>query len=603
MQKLKGFTYGLLLFSLGFNALDIFAEEPQVYQEDEVVVTATRTSEEKKETPGTTEVITKEEIDASGANTVAELLDKKGVVISTNGGTANAATVQLDGFSAGQTLVLVNGIPANTGSLGTVDLSYFPLSGIQKIEIVHGPLSALYGSNALGGVVNIITDLTGDPKTNLVMSGGSFNTGKIALGVQQRKFGIAVGGLYTEGDRERSRANMEHLLTQYDVYQNDTGYLTVNLGYWVKDSQSPGSLTYHPEADEYAKNGELDLRGQTRYGDWIWDYKVFGQSVRYHYDEVGQASSRYRTYTSGFDLAGQYSSGSHNFLNGFTLRRDDSKSTITGEHTLDNGALFLQDEWKISGQWKLVSGVRWDTGSVFSSPLMPRISLIHQATENLTLKLGFGKAFRSPTVNDLYYPADSWGMVGNPDLQPEISKRYEFSGEWKVGSQLLTMNAFRANVENGIEWQYDATEAKTMPVNITKMHVNGLILSWQKQLNKVMSTGIRYSWIDKSGWDETSASYCNDLNYFGKHQLTYDIKLDYGDWTGGLDWHWVAKRSIQSVYEMPDYHLLNLNIGYRANAKLSYQLSINNVFDKEYQIHHDYPMPGREIIMSLNHTF
>jgi outer membrane cobalamin receptor len=390
-------------------------------------------------------------------------------------------------------------------------------------------------------------------------------------------------------------------MAQYDFYQNETGFLTLDLNYRIKDSQSPGSLTYHPVADEYAETAEFDLRGQTHHGGWFLDYKAFSQYIDYQYDESGVPPARYQTKTFGLDFAGQYALAEHQLLSGFTLRQDDFKGTSTGNHTLDNGALFLQDEWKISGQWQLVSGLRWDTGSVFSSPVSPRMSLIHQVSEALTVKLGYGKAFRAPTVNDLYYPEDSWGMIGNPDLLPERSERYEITGEWKQGSHLWSANLFKADVKDGISWEFDGTHFK--PINIEKMQVNGITLSWQKQIHKILNTGIRYSWIDKLGWNSITGTYSDDANYFGSSQLTYNLGFKYKQWNGGLDWHYVGKRAAQYGTVMPDYQWLNLNLGYQANANLAYKFTVNNIFDEEYQIHSGYPMPGREIVFSMNTKF
>lgn len=606
-RKLRVFTYGCcILFSLSWAA--VFAAEPEVYQEDEVVVTATRTPQSTQESPGMTEVITKEEIEASGNTDTGEILSKKGLVVSTQGGKSEVASIQLDGFSAGQTLVLINGIPANTGNSGMVDLTYIPTAGIQKIEVVHGPLSALYGSNALGGVVNIITDLTGESQNGLLLSAGNHSTRQLQLAIRQPKFGIAAGGYMTDGHRERSEAETRHLLAQYDLYQNENGYAIVSLAHLVKDAQVPGSLMFPLIADADTKSNELNLRGQVQSKGWLFDYKVFGQLLDYRYISGGVLYN-YENQTLGFDVAGQYTLGSHQFLTGVTLRQDDFESNTTGDHVIDNGGFFLQDTWKINGQWQLISGLRWDTGSVFSSPVTPRFSVIHQVSEGLTLKLGYGKAFRAPTVNDLYYPDDGYS-AGNPNLKPELSERYEVSGEWKYGSQSWSANLFKAKIKDGISWQPEGFMYK--PKNIDKMKVDGIILSWHNQFNSKISAGIRYSWNDKTGWNPIKASYSDDLNFFGSGRWTFNTNFHYEKWSGGLDWHWVSKRSTQQTYDasynpitvnMPDYHLLNLNVAYQIKPSVSLRLVVNNLLDKSYQLHYGYPMPGREFMLSMNTTF
>ena len=202
-------------------------------------MTATRVSENASETPGQTEVITKEEINNSGATTVSEALIDNGLTIATNGGKFGEAHIQLDGSSSTQTLILVNGVPANTGCAGMVDLRYFPISPIQQIEVAHGPLSALYGSNAVGGVVNIITDLTGEPSNQFSLSGGDFSTKIIDITHQQEKWGIAVGLNATDGFRDFTANRNSYLLGQYNFYETGDEYLKLYWQFLNADGSCP----------------------------------------------------------------------------------------------------------------------------------------------------------------------------------------------------------------------------------------------------------------------------------------------------------------------------------------------------------------------------
>lgn len=605
--KCKRFTYGLLAMMLSLNILSVSAAEPEVYEEEEVVVTATRTPREKSETPGTIEVITKEEIIITGAETVAEALTKDGLVVSNQGGAAAVSTVQLDGFSSGQTLVLVNGMPANTGAAGMVDLSYFPTAGIDKIEIVHGPLSALYGSNALGGVVNIITDLTGEPQTSLGLSNGSFDTGKASFVLQRENYGLAVGGLTTNGHRDRSETDNLYVMAQYDFSQNNTGYHTMDLTHLVKDSQNPGpqSESANPSVDEYVETDSIDWRGKFEYGRTIWEYKLFLQSNDYRYEHP-TTPARHQMKSWGTDIATLYSFGKHDLLSGFMFRQDRFDSTSIGEQKQDNEALFLQDEWRLHETWRLISGLRWDTGSDFSSPVSPRISLVHTLSENSAVKLGYGKAFRAPTMNDLYWPEDEFS-AGNPDLKPELSERVELSGEWKGGRQEVEASIFTADIEDGINW--DLKDSKYRPVNIDRMRVNDMSLAWLYHWNEWFGTQLQYRWDDKQGWDETTRDYSDDLNFFGSRHWTLNLNFKHAKWFANIDWHWVLDRSTQNdpvtfgTIAMPDYDVLGLSLGFQADPRVRYQLTLNNLNDQTYQIHSRYPLPGREITFSMNTTF
>ncbi|NLY76073.1 MAG: TonB-dependent receptor, partial [Firmicutes bacterium] len=220
-MKLTKSSKVLLFFSLFILSIVSVRADDLDIPEEEVVVTATRTSQTRLESPGMTEVIDAEKVQASGATNVSELLAKEGFVVSSYGGASGAATFKLDGCDATQTLVLVNGIPENSGTMGEVDLSYFPTAGISKIEVAHGPLSSLYGSGALGGVVNIITDLTGEPLNSVSMAYGTTDrskadTGDTAVSIRRNNYGLTFGGGRDDGFRANSKSENYFLLYQYD---------------------------------------------------------------------------------------------------------------------------------------------------------------------------------------------------------------------------------------------------------------------------------------------------------------------------------------------------------------------------------------------------
>jgi outer membrane cobalamin receptor len=588
----------LLLLSAEFgawaNATAPIMDAADVYEEETVVVTATRTKQEESKAPGKTEVITEEEIEASGAATVAEALTGLGVLISSYGGASGSATVQLDGATAEQTLVLMNGVPVNSGTGGYVDLSYFPTAGIKRIEIVHGPLSALYGANALGGVVNIITDLTGTAVNQAALTGGSNSYSQLDLAVKQQQYGLAVGGFTTDDHRENSATKTGYLMGQYDFYRTDQAELRLNLLYNSKDYENPGSTAYPLISDSLRKSLAIDLNGKNGGDQFTVEYKLYLQRNNLDYnDDFSQ--NRYQTDIWGGDWAGGYQIAAHQLLGGFQLQqarlsRDDVEKTW---HT---GALFVQDNWQIGPQWQLVSGVRWDTGSVFSSPVCPRFGLNYAVSDRFTVKLGYGKAFRAPTFDDLYYPDDGT-CKGNPDLKPETGDRYEITGEWRSGFQIFGLNCFTAKVADGIAWKF-INDAYS-PINIDKMKIKGCSLSWRNQWNEYLSTVLKYTRTDRQSWSDITQSYSGDENYFGKNRYTLNLGYQLGAWLVNLDWNRVTDRNGGRA----DYAVLDWHIKYRMNARLDYALTIKNLTGKAYEVHTGYPMPGREYYLSANYSF
>ena len=614
MRRNQGMNYGFshrfltktiglgLMISLAFGtgaSAAVWADESEipVYEEEEVVITATRTEQEESKAPGRTEVITKEEIEASGAATVAEVLQKEGVVISTYGGAFGSATVQLDGAKAEQTLILVNGIPANAGCVGSADLSYFPTAGVKRIEIAHGPLSALYGANALGGVVNIITDLTGEPQSQMSLGGGSNQYGRLEMTFQQEKFGVAFGGSYTDGHRERSATGDTFLMSQVDLIQNEKTNLRMNLLYKAKNNQSPGSLDWHPKEDGFEETTSLDLCGSTKNDNLVLEYKLFVQSLDNR--SISDTKSQHQAGIWGIDTGAIYQLGQHELLGGIMLKQDSFRSTLSGNHDQDNGAIYLQDLWNLSDCWIVTSGLRWDTGTDFSSPVCPRVSFSYALNDNYSIKFGYGKSFRAPTIHDLYYYySDVWGTyVGNPNLKPETGERYEITGEWQNGGQSISVNCFTANIVDCINWKQ--TNNVWMSTNIDKVQIYGSSLSWKSQWNQHLSTGLKYSWTDRQSWSDATQSYSVDENDFGKNRTTINLGYQLGAWNSNLDWNWVTERK----NNQSDYAVLNYCLKYRVNEKLNYGLTITNLTDESYEMHPSYPMPGREYYLTANYTF
>jgi outer membrane cobalamin receptor len=593
-----------LILTLAFGGSAVWAEEKlavtEVYEEEAVVVTATRTKQEESKAPGQTEVITKEEIEASGAATVAEVLVSKGIVTYNTGGASAQVNVQLDGAKPEQTLVLINGVPANAGTGGTVDLSYFPTAGIERIEIAHGPLSALYGANALGGVLNIITDLTGEVANQATLTGGSDTYGQLDFTVKQPQYGLAIGGLTTDGYRTNSATKNCYLMGQYDFWRTEQKALRLDLLYNTKDYESPGSTTNTSTDDGTKDNLAVDLMGKNVLNQLTVEYKLYAQ--KYDYDYNSSSITHYKTNIYGSDLAASYQIATHQLLSGLQLQQEQlSRNAI--DNTWHTGALFLQDNWKINSQWQLVSGVRWDTGSVYSSPVCPRIGLNYAVTDQFTVKLGYGKAFRAPTFDDLYFP-EEYGCKGNPDLKPETSNRYDIIGEWRGGAQTISLNYFTSKVINGISWSGTDDDGNCIPINIDKMQVNGVGLSWRNQLNQYLSTGLKYTWTDRQAWD--GSSYSQEQNKYGKNCYKIDLEYSRSAWCSTLVWQFVHDRCYYSYgtkIVMDDYNVLNLNIKYKVNAKLNYGLTVNNLTDQVYEIEKGYPMPDRKFYLSANYTF
>ena len=599
----------IVIFSLAFTA---WADDSGLVEE-EVVVTATRTEQTQLESPGMTEVITEEEIQASGATTLSELLTEEGFVVSSYSGASGAATFRLDGCDATQTLILVDGVPVNTGTMGTADLSYFPTAGISRIEVAHGPLSSLYGSNALGGVVNIITDLTGGPSSDISIAYGNTErneagSGEAMVTMVQRKYGLACGSGRADGFRENSKTNNYFFMYQYDFIQKKDEALSLYLKSMAKENRLPGpEYSPTPKDDQRDKKHSLSLIGKKFVINGLWEYKIYSD----YWDEESYTYGvdyDYRFSNYGIDVAGQYVWDRHEALFGIDSVYSETDSTDYGGHYLTDTGIFLQDSWSVNGQWKLISGLRWDTASEYNSPVCPRISLVYLANDDFSIKFGYGKSFKAPTISDLYSP-----YGGNRDLQPETGGRYDITGQWRNNIHSINLNIYRSHLKDGISWvPVDATGWNYMAKNYAKVNTSGLNIKWRAKWNGQINSSLKYSLAHKENWDSATSSYKED-NFFGKNKLALGLGLQFASFLSNLSWEYVWNRSDQTyndpssfqlvTVKMDDYHVLNWNLAYSYNDTITYNFNIFNLTDEEYAIYHGYPVSERAYMLSVDYSF
>lgn len=591
---------------LGFNS--VFAENGTVYEE-EVVVTATRTEATQLEAPGMTEVISKDEIEKSGTTTVAELLDKEGFTVSSYGGTTGIATIRFDGGDPDQTLVLINGVPANSGTMSVVDLSLFPTTGISRIEVSHGPLSSLYGSNASGGVINIITDLTGEPVNFYKMTYGNADhvnadSKEAVITVQQPKYGFVLGGNSNKGFRDNSATDRYFLMYQYDFIQKNDESLSLFVQSVAKDGGLPGTVQAPtPKDKQNDRIHAMTLTGKKYLMSGLWEFKTYSDYWK-ETSFTGGIDYEYNYHNYGVDAAGLYLLGNHEILFGTTFLSSDTDSTLYGEHQLENAGIFAQDSWSLGEQWKLISGLRWDTGSEYSSPVCPKISLVYLANNEFSLKFGYGKSFRAPTISDLYLSSG-----GNPDLDPEIGERYDITGEWRKNIHSVSINIYQSHMKDGIDWIWVGPGEWDWAVqNFDKINANGLNLNWRMKWNDNFNSNLKYSWVDKENWDQTSQVYKED-NFFGKNKLAVGLNYQNANFRSSLNWEYVWDRADQMDYstyslkKMDDYNVVKWNLTYIYNEMLNYNFSISNLTNQDYAIYYGYPMTEREYKLSVNYSF
>jgi len=616
-------------------------EEEVIYMGDlgVIVITPTRGPRMVKDLPTNVSVITKEEIAESNAHNVGEALKNRlGVEVRQYGTLGASSYIALRGCSAFQTLVMVDGRSVNSISEGMADLSQFPVDNIERIEVVRGPASALYGANALGGVVNIITreakkeKITADVNLGL----GSFGTqiGRLNLATKETnvKAYFTMSSNTSDGWRKNSAYDNHNLTGRfaYDAgkignFEFRGGYHKAKLGLpgenyetdWITNEkiifeERYASQPNHSQEDEkqYAileySNGEEKSKLLLRfYGsddekrdqnpDWLTDdsYKNITQGT-----EV-QLNTLYRI-TLGVDV----------HQDKYKQRNEIDSQTIISEKTL-NESVFLQETISLKPVTAIL-GARYDHHSAYGGQTNPSLSLIYQPREYLKISFNLARGFRAPTFCDLYQPYTEfpgYKAVGNPDLKPEKAWAYDLGFEHQLGNLLLSrLTLFRTNIEDLIEWEDidpDRWADFWFVSNVATAYTQGVELEFIHQITKGIYQSINYTYLHSAGKKEDEEKYQvapykphNRANYRIHYGSNFGLKVSLGTEYVGEQW----KDRGKTGDRLGDYFLLSMRIAQRIKNLEAY-VSLDNIFDKKYQTVFGYPMPGRTVMAGISWKF
>lgn len=470
----------------------------------EVVVTATRTPHLLAEEQGNVSVVTQEEIKATKPGTVGEML---GQVETGNmgeyGGLGSLENLGLRGAESGQTLVLLDGRPVADPQLGELDLNALAAANVERIEIVRGGASALWGPNAMGGVMNLIT------------KSGTGNKIYSKLGAENGTFGrtmrsFEIGGplwkqfdFYVTGEGKLTRGYRGN--DDYDG-KNYTGKLGYSLrkGWRVEASGQryfgdlgvPGS-TFYPsltarESDRRAE-GDVKLSGSFA-PEADFSLTAYGRQIRYSYTDTNSfapAASGGRTEVAGGEA--QQSMRWHDihlFTVGVRAQESKAEGTSIGKHTVSEGGGFVEDEVDLLpfGLVKFVPSVGVHHNSAYGTRVLPGASL-----KLLNFYYSWQTSFRAPSFNDLYW-SDPY-THGNPKLKPEEAISWELGYRMGVLKWFhVSGNYFRRGVRNLIEWEPDVNYIYNA-VNVGRTRTSGFELSGELKTGIGLTAGANWSGI------------------------------------------------------------------------------------------------------------
>jgi len=518
------FVLFLFMISLGVFSVSAAQEESQEkpIMMDEVVVTATKTPEKRKDIPNAVIIIDQTDIQKSGAKSIGELLaNEPGIDWQTYGNYGGASQeIHIRGMKGNATQVLVNGVNVASPSLGIADVGKISIDNIERIEIVKGSGSLLYGSGAMAGTVNIITKSPVKDKMNLKVGAGygSQNTYRIAAEngmFVAGDFGyyLTAGRTETDGFRDNSWLRQNDVSLKLLLDKKEKINISLYGDYIDRKHGVPGVRPPSGTQDYYIggekfynddsatlldhsgdKDGHIVLEVKGKPVKWVgYDLKGHYTNMENHnYERYAFNGSGYESWVTnqvlGADghmdiypfegakllMGGEYKN--FDWKNeGYDLDTSGNQTTkATSEAQIFTKGVFTEAEYRPLQYGKVFAGIRHENHSVFGSENLPLFGVVINPFETTALKISHGKHFLAPTPNDLYWPTGPY-TKGNADLKPEIGWHTDVTLEQSFLKDKLFMTAsyFHWNVDDKIQWEPDSQGVFT-PINLAGYKADGL---------------------------------------------------------------------------------------------------------------------------------
>lgn len=597
----------LVTFSLNLLVVPVVMaaeEQEDFFVLDEIVVVASKYPEKLSEAPVSVEVITEEDLKEKNVQNVADLLrNLAGIYINDNGGLAGLKTISIRGSEPSQVLILVDGQPMNSRQNGQVDLSQLTTEQIERIEVLKGPASALYGANALGGVVNIITKGASEvPEAEFNLAYGSFNTKKYSYIIRNRVDNVGINlsliKKSSDGYRENSYLEQVNFFTKFDVKLNKHSNLLFTFQHNDSDKGVPGSTAYpSPNAEQDDTDTNLNLQWKQKKEKYDLNLAIYHNVHEQVYDNPDEwgytGPSEHDTKRTGIDFNRTDYFNSHTLTYGLEFTKNKIDSTENGQHDTLNKAIFIQDKWTVMEPLELTIGARFDDHELFGSEVSPRFGAVYSFNNNLNVHASVGKAYRTPTFNDLYWPATMFAE-GNPDLEPEIAIAYETGIRYLDKGLKAELDYFNRDVKDLINWAA-GNDGIWRPYNINQAQTEGIDLNITREVTEALTLSLNYTYLDsrdKETDDIIAASHNTNLG------LTYN--------KDGISASLIGHMIDGRPDDLESYSVVNAKISKNfivKNEEIEVAFAVNNLLDAEYEVNKGYPMPGRNYMLEISIGF
>ncbi len=631
IDKIKTITLSLLAFNI---STSLYA------QDADIVVTGSMIEQTIPEAPASISVVSEKEFNKRPIHNIADALQyAEGVVLSPD----NNQGIMLRGLNPDYTLILINGKRLNSKYLSVrhnddTDLSWISPSEIQRVEVVRGPMATLYGADAMGGVVNIITKKVKDKWRNYIDASYTLsddstqgNTNQVNIGTSgsiiEDKLKLKLNARrsererpqygYTNDGRQFPGQEKKFVNGELNYIINQNHELTLESQYSVEDQQVNGTNNQVTDLENKRQSYGLNHNWEQ------WGMNLASRVYKERYDYLsGTQPSRLQSTIADTTLK-LPAFESHFFVAGFEYQNYDldfvstspTDSIGTSQSTNNNQfAVFLEDAIKLTSKTTLTLGARNTKNSRYDNYLTPRAYVNYNLTDDLTLKAGVGTGFKAPSLlqlTDKFTLPSCRGactVVGNPELDPEKNTSYEIGATLLKNNWGANFTIFHTEIKDMINSYFTTVNGTRYRYyrNIDKAETQGIELGGHYSLNQILNFKFNYTYTDSED-KQTGLTILGIPKMASNLLIDYQINPNQSAYTA-LNYYGEVDRESNSVrFKTEGYTTLNIGYSYELiptlEQKVKLSLGIQNVANKTLDNTYGFGIRGRQYFTKLEYNF
>lgn len=588
---------GLLTLCAVSAAQTTWAQNDDAVEQERLVVTATRQSQSIDDTLASVSLITREDIERSQAQDISELLRTlPGVDLVRSGPRGSQTSLFLRGTNSNQVLVLIDGVRASEAANGLFTWEHLNLSQVERIEVVRGPRAAYYGSDAVGGVIQIFTRRQQGIQASF--GGGSYST---------RRGQVAVGGSSGAWDGRLAIAHdqAEGFSSQnpngFSFNRDNDGYRNFSLstgGGYDFDGGRVSLSFLHTDAetdfdegvsDTSIQNGAVQL--QLGQGTAFNHQAKVGYSRNELVTSSTFSDSRVETERWDFSwLTGYQVSNQLELQAGLDFYTEDGENRGSYDETRDNFGIYTGFVWNVADH-DIAASVRLDDDNRFGSEFTGQVAWGWTLTEGLRFSAGYGRSFKAPNFNQLFSPGFGGLFAGNPDLEPETADSYELGLRYQVAEHTADVRLYQNDLDNLIDFSGVDFQA----INVQEARARGIEFSY-RWAPKNWQVNAQYTLQDAEN-QITDTDLLRRPDH--KASITVERRLGIGHWIG-TELIYVGDRDDFGGVELSDYALLNLRGRLQISNEWRLEARVENLMGDAYEPAFGFNGQGRSVFMNIS---